>query len=146
MVEKTTNWLDYLAVIGALISWHILKNLFNAFVFGKVYNENDSNLTQPMVEALSKITEDLEKNESFINGINDLFGKFGLSAKLVEELMILPEMQRSLKPFKYRNDIDFDLLKLELIKTYTKGMEEEAQERGITKEMSIEEQNRRWES
>jgi hypothetical protein len=58
--------------------------------------------------------------------------------------MKLPEMESTLIPFKNKQDIDFELLKLELIKAYTTGMEEEAKERGITADMSIDEQNRRW--
>jgi hypothetical protein len=144
MSDKFSTWWHYLEIIGVLIIWQLLKKIFNVFIFGREKSENDSNLTQPIAEALATITDDLAKNEPFINSINNLFGKFGLSPKLIEELMILPEMERSLKPFKYRKDIDFDVLKLELIKAYTKGMEEEAEKRGITKDMSIEEQNRRW--
>jgi hypothetical protein len=144
MLEKFSTWGYYLAIIGVLILWQLLKNGFNGLLFGKSVGQNDSNLPRPLAKALIKITNELEENESFINGINDLFEKFGLSPKLVEELMKLPEMENSLLPFKYKQDIDFQLLKLELINAYTIGMEEEAKERGIAADMSIEEQNRRW--
>jgi len=144
MLEKFSTWGYYLAIIGVLILWQLLKNGFNGLLIGKSVGKNDSNLPKPLAKALIKITNELEENESFINGINDLFERFGLSPKLVEELMKLPEMENALLPFKYKQDIDFQLLKLELIKAYTIGMEEEAKERGITADMSIEEQNRRW--
>jgi hypothetical protein len=144
MMDKFSKWGYYLAIIGVIILWQLLKNGFNGLFLGKSVGENDSNLPKPMAKALIQITNDLEENESFINGINNLFRDFGLSPKLVEEIMKLPEMESTLIPFKNKQDIDFELLKLELIKAYTTGMEEEAKERGITADMSIDEQNRRW--
>jgi hypothetical protein len=131
MVDKFSKWGYYLAIIGVIILWQLLKNGFNGLFLGKSVGENDSNLPKPMAKALIQITNDLEENESFINGINNLFRDFGLSPKLVEEIMKLPEMESTLIPFKNKQDIDFELLKLELIKAYTTGMEEEAKERGI---------------
>lgn len=140
--KQQINEMGLIAILGTMALWYAMKSVWAA-----IANNIDAyyhGRNPKMQKALAKITNNLAKSESFIDKINKKVPQTGVGPQLVSAVMTFPEMEREMDKYKGDKDINFEELRLELVKAYTKGMEEEADERGITADMDKKLQSIKW--
>jgi hypothetical protein len=140
--KQQLNEFGLIAVLGTMALWYCMRAVFDAIATNIDAYYHGRN---PKVQkALEKITKSLAKSSSFIDKINKKVPSTGIGPQLISAVMTFPEMERELNKYKDDKDINFEELKLELVKAYTKGMDEEADERGITADMDKKLQSIKW--
>ena len=140
--KQQLNELGLITVLGGIALWYVMKSIFGAIAnnVDAYYHGRDPKLQK----ALQKITNNLAKSDSFIDRINKKVPQTGIGSQLVSAVMTFPELESEINKYKDDKNINFEELKLELVKAYTKGMEEEADERGISADMDKKLQSIKW--
>ena len=140
--RKQLNELGLITILGGIALWYVMKSIFGAIAnnVDAYYHGRDPKLQK----ALQKITNNLAKSDSFIDRINKKVQQTGIGPQLVSAVMTFPELESEINKYKDDKNINFEELKLELVKAYTRGMEEEADERGISADMDKKLQSIKW--
>ena len=140
--RKQLNELGLITILGGIALWYVMKSIFSAIAnnVDAYYHGRDPKLQK----ALQKITNNLAKSDSFIDRINKKVQQTGIGPQLVSAVMTFPELESEINKYKDDKNINFEELKLELVKAYTRGMEEEADERGISADMDKKLQSIKW--
>lgn len=140
--RKQLNELGLITILGGIALWYVMKSIFGAIAnnVDAYYHGRDPKLQK----ALQKITNNLAKSDSFIDRINKKVQQTGIGPQLISAVMTFPELESEINKYKDDKNINFEELKLELVKAYTRGMEEEADERGISADMDKKLQSIKW--
>ena len=140
--KQQLNEFGLVTILGGIALWYVMKSIFGAIAnnVDAYYQGRDPKLQK----ALQKITNNLAKSDSFIDRINKKVQQTGIGPQLVSAVMTFPELESEINKYKDDKNINFEELKLELVKAYTRGMEEEADERGISADMDKKLQSIKW--
>ena len=140
--KQQLNELGLVAILGTMALWYVMKNVFAAIAnrIDAFYHGRNPKLQK----ALQSIANNLAKSESLVDKINKKVVQSGIGPHVIAALMTFPEVEKEIDKYKDDKDINIEELKTELAKVYTKGMEDEADERGITADMDKKLQGIKW--
>ena len=120
---------------------------FFSMLFGRIADNVDAYYNGRSVEiqrALKKILKSLYKNNTFLARIDDDAERMGVGGGLISAIMGYPELKSELNSYKNDKNINFEELKNELSKVLTKGIFEEAQDRGLLVNFEKQIKNTKW--
>ncbi|NBU81281.1 MAG: hypothetical protein EBS55_06505 [Flavobacteriaceae bacterium] len=120
---------------------------FFSMLFGRLADNVDAYYHGRSVEiqrALKKILKSLYKNNTFLARIDDDAERMGVGGGLISAIMGYPELKSELNSYKNDKTINFEELKNELSKVLTKGIFEEAQDRGLIVNFEKQIKNTKW--
>ena len=127
--KEPLNELGLLAILGTIAFFG-----FITMFFSKLADNVDAYYHGRSVEvqrALKKILKSLYKNNTFLARIDDDAERMGVGGGLISAIMSYPELKSELNSYKNDKDINFEELKKELTNVLTKGIYEEAEDRGM---------------
>ena len=140
--KENLNELGLLTILGSIALFGFLTMFFN-----KLADNIDAYYHGRSVEvqrALKDIYKSLYSNRGFISRMNDIVSTTGIGPAWITAFINDSYTQRLLKEYKDNPDINYEELELELARTATKAMSDEATERGITSDMSKKMQAIKW--
>ncbi len=140
--KEPLNELGLLAILGTIAFFG-----FITMFFSKLADNVDAYYHGRSVEvqrALKDIYKKLYGNRGFISRMNDIVSTTGIGPGWITAFINDAYTQRILKQYKDNPDINYEELELELARTATKAMNDEATSRGITSDMSKKMQAMKW--
>ena len=140
--KENLNELGLLTILGGIALFGFLTMFFN-----KLADNVDAYYHGRSVEvqrALKDIYKSLYTNMGFISRMNDVVSTTGIGPAWITAFINDSATKRVLSKYKNDKNINYQELELELAKTATKAMNDEATERGITSDMSKKIQAMKW--
>jgi hypothetical protein len=140
--KEPLNELGLLAILGTIAFFGFITMFFSKLADNvDAYYHGRSVGVQ---RALKAIYKSLYSNRGFISRMNDIVSTTGIGPGWITAFINDSYTQRLLKQYKDDPDINYEELELELARTATKAMNDEATERGITSDMSKKMQAMKW--
>jgi hypothetical protein len=140
--KQKLNEFSLVAILGGIALF-----AFFSMLFGRLADNVDAYYNGRSVEiqrALKKILKSLYKNNTFLARIDDDAERMGVGGGLISAIMGYPELKSELNSYKNDKNINFEELKNELSKVLTKGIFEEAQDRGLIVNFEKQIKNTKW--
>ena len=140
--KQQLNEFSLITILGGIALF-----AFFSMLFGKIADNVDAYYNGRSVEiqrALKKILKSLYKNNTFLARIDDDAATMGVGGGLISAIMGYPELKSELNSYKNDKDINFEELKKELTTVLTKGIYEEAQDRGLIVKIEKQIKNTKW--
>ena len=140
--KQQLNEFSLITILGGIALF-----AFFSMLFGKIADNVDAYYNGRSVEiqrALKKILKSLYKNNTFLARIDDDAATMGVGGGLISAIMGYPELRSELNSYKNDKDINFEELKKELTTVLTKGIYEEAQDRGLIVKIEKQIKNTKW--
>lgn len=140
--KENLNEFGLLTILGGIALFGFLTMFFR-----KLADNVDAYYHGRSVEvqrALKDIFKSLYSNVGFISRMNDIVSTTGIGPAWITAFVNDSATQKILNKYKKDANINYQELELELAKTATKAMNDEATERGITSDMSKQIQAVKW--
>jgi hypothetical protein len=140
--KQQLNEFSLITILGGIALF-----AFFSMLFGRLADNVDAYYHGRSVEiqrALKKILKSLYKNNTFLARIDDDAERMGVGGGLISAIMGYPELKSELNSYKNDKDINFEELKKELTNVLTKGIYEEAQDRGLLVNFEKQIKNTKW--
>jgi hypothetical protein len=140
--KQQLNEFSLITILGGIALF-----AFFSLLFGKIADNVDAYYNGRSVEiqrALKKILKSLYKNNTFLARIDDDAATMGVGGGLISAIMGYPELKSELNSYKNDKDINFEELKKELTNVLTKGIYEEAEDRGLLVKIEKQIKNTKW--
>ena len=140
--KQQLNEFSLITILGGIALF-----AFFSMLFGRLADNVDAYYNGRSVEiqrALKKILKSLYKNNTFLARIDDDAERMGVGGGLISAIMGYPELKSELNSYKNDKTINFEELKNELSKVLTKGIFEEAQDRGLIVNFEKQIKNTKW--
>ena len=140
--KQQLNEFSLITILGGIALF-----AFFSMLFGRLADNVDAYYNGRSVEiqrALKKILKALYKNNTFLARIDDDAERMGVGGGLISAIMGYPELKSELNSYKNDKDINFEELKKELTNVLTKGIYEEAQDRGLLVNFEKQIKNTKW--
>jgi hypothetical protein len=140
--KQQLNEFSLITILGGIALF-----AFFSLLFGKIADNVDAYYNGRSVEiqrALKKILKSLYKNNTFLARIDDDAATMGVGGGLISAIMGYPELKSELNYYKNDKDINFEELKKELTNVLTKGIYEEAEDRGLLVKIEKQIKNTKW--
>lgn len=140
--KEPLNELGLLTILGTIAFFGFITMFFNKLAdnVDAYYNGRSVGVQR----ALKDIYKKLYSNKGFISRMNDIVSTTGIGPAWITAFINDSYTQRLLKEYKDNPNINYQELELELARTATNAMNEEATQRGITSDMSKQMQAIKW--